>query len=277
MDENWHIFQSRVPHHQQKVFQVRNSKYVTGRQDSDLAINQWIDRTTGGQLKHAIDSTSGVDFLVIDTTWFKGLWLNPFNPAETHPEDFTLLSGTRKLVPMMPRNSRFRYFGGAKFQAVALDYSQATMYVFLPNEDSSLVEFEQLLTSENWTSWMQAFGSKDGFLELPKFTAEYKGNLIPTLETLGMTYPFESLRSFAPAVSNLEGAKLTKMFTEALLKVDEKGTEVVTTGTYGGVVGGIGVGPPPTPFRMIVNRPFFFAICDRNTQAILYLGVIVEP
>jgi len=64
-----------------------------------------------------------------------------------------------------------------------------------------------------------------------------------------------------------------------LLSVDEKGTEVITTGVVGGVAGGIGPAapPPPPPFRMIVNRPFFFAILDRKTRAILYMGAIVEP
>jgi serine protease inhibitor len=28
---------------------------------------------------------------------------------------------------------------------------------------------------------------------------------------------------------------------------------------------------------MIVNRPFFFAICDNQTHAILYMGAITDP
>jgi serine protease inhibitor len=87
---------------------------------------------------------------------------------------------------------------------------------------------------------------------------------------------FDSFHSFAPAVTNPEGAKLTRSVSVILLSVDEKGTEVVATMIAGGVVGGI-EGSPPPPFRMIVNRPFFFAISDRKTKAILYMGAIVEP
>jgi serine protease inhibitor len=79
-------------------------------------------------------------------------------------------------------------------------------------------------------------------------------------------------------VTNPEGAKLTRSVSVILLSLDEKGTEVVlvTTMMTGDVVGCI-EGSPPPPFRMIVNRPFFFAICDRKTKAILYMGAIVEP
>jgi serine protease inhibitor len=91
-----------------------------------------------------------------------------------------------------------------------------------------------------------------------------------------MKDPFDSFHSFAPAVTNSEGAKLTRSVSVILLSVDEKGTEVVTTMMTGSVVGGI-EGSPPPPFQMMVNRPIFFAICDRKTKAILYLGAIVEP
>lgn len=83
--------------------------------------------------------------------------------------------------------------------------------------------------------------------------------------------------SFAAAVQNPEGAALPRVLQVILLTVDERGTEVVSAGVIGGVIGGVGGGPRPEPFRMIVNRPFFFAICDNETKEILYMGRIVAP
>jgi len=34
---------------------------------------------------------------------------------------------------------------------------------------------------------------------------------------------------------------------------------------------------PPRTFEMIVDRPFFFAICDDETRSILFMGSIEEP
>jgi serine protease inhibitor len=97
------------------------------------------------------------------------------------------------------------------------------------------------------------------------------------LEDLGVERAFTSFSSFAPAASNPEGAALTRVLQAILLSVDEKGTEVVSAGVIGGVIGGVPGGPRPEWFRMIVNRPFFFAICDDQTRAILYMGRIVAP
>jgi serpin B len=66
------------------------------------------------------------------------------------------------------------------------------------------------------------------------------------------------------------------------LKVDESGTEAVSILMVGGVIGGVPGGqlggpPPPPPFKMIMNRPFLFAIVDKPTGQLLFLGAVMEP
>lgn len=241
------------------------------------AVNAWVARQTGGTLTHALDSWNRDDFLLVDTTWFKGAWVRPFGANETHPGDFNLLSGQKKRVPMMAQGGHFSYLRGPKFQAVRLPYYHAAMYVFLPDEDSSLKDFEQSLTADNWTAWVSGLSSREGYLELPRFRSEYRADVRSVLTDLGMKRAFTMFSSFAPLVVNPEGAALTRVLQVISLKVDEKGTEVVSGGVVGGVVGGISAGPRPEPFRMIVDRPFFFAICDYPTQAILYMGAITDP
>jgi serpin B len=241
------------------------------------ALNAWVAQQTGGKLTNAFDSWQKDDFLLVDTTWFKGSWINPFWVGKTHPGDFTLLSGQKKEVQMMENGGSFRYLRGDKFQAVRLQYHHAAMYVFLPDEDSTLKDFEQSLTADNWAAWIPVFNHREGYLELPRFHSEYRGDISSTLEDLGIKRAFSCCSSFALAVENPEGAGLTRALQVVLLTVDEKGTEVISSGIIGGVIGGVSGGPRPEPFRMIVNRPFFFAICDDQTQAILYMGAIVEP
>lgn len=241
------------------------------------AVNTWVSRQTGGALTHVLDSWQRDDFLLVDTSWFKGAWIHPFVASRTHPGDFTLLSGQKKQVPMMAEGGSFAYLRGANFQAVRLPYHHAAMYVFLPDEDSSLKEFEQSLTADKWAAWIPDFEGHEGYLELPRFRSEYRAPITAILEDLGVERAFTSLGSFAPAVSNPEGAALTRVLQVILLSVDEKGTEVVSADVIGGVIGGVHGGPRPEPFRMIVNRPFFFAICDDQTRAILYIGRIVAP
>jgi serine protease inhibitor len=151
------------------------------------------------------------------------------------------------------------------------------MYLFLPDEDSSLKEFEESLTADSWGAWIPAFQGREGYLEVPRFRSEYRANVTAILKDLGVERAFTTFSSFAPAVENPEGAALTRVLQVVLLSVDEKGTEVVSSGVVGGVIGGVAAEPRPQPFRMIVNHPFFFAICDDQTRAILYMGAIVKP
>ena len=118
---------------------------------------------------------------------------------------------------------------------------------------------------------------RPGYLELPRLKFDYRGDIRGVLGQMGLG-SFTAFSSFSPAVSNPEGARLTCVLQEIWLNVDEKGTEVVSVGVMGGVPGDIHVGQKPEePFRMIVNRPFFFAILDKETNAILYMGAVVEP
>ena len=202
------------------------------------AVNTWVSRQTGGALTHVLDSWQNDDFLFVDTTWFKGAWIHPFVANRTHPGDFTLLSGQKKQVPTMMEGDSFAYLRGANFQAVRLPYYHAAMYVFLPDEDSSLKEFEQPLTADKWAAWIPDLEGHEGYLKLPRFRSEYRAPMKAILEDLGVKRAFSSFGSFAPAVSNPEGAALTRVLQVILLSIDGKGTEVVSARVIGGVIGG---------------------------------------
>jgi len=241
------------------------------------AINSWVSQQTGRK-RTVLDSVQKEDFFLVSTTWFKGVWSIPFSPQNTHPGDFTLLSKQKKSVPLMSDTRKFIYLERPGFQAVRLDYWHAAMFVFLPAETSSLAELERSLTPENWAEWTTSMGGRPGYLELPRFKFESRGDIRRELEQMGLESLFTAFHSFSPAVDNPEGARLTRVLQEISLNVDEKGTEIVSVGIVGGVPGGISISQKPVePFRMIVNRPFFFAIVDKATNAILYMGAVAEP
>jgi serpin B len=58
-------------------------------------------------------------------------------------------------------------------------------------------------------------------------------------------------------------------------KVDEEGSEAAAVTTIG--VKASAAMRPEQPFRMIVDRPFFCAIEDRRSGALLFVGAIYDP
>jgi serpin B len=243
-------------------------------------INQWASLETHGKLNNIIQDIGHDDFVLATVVDFKSRWLQPFSPSETHFGQFTLLSGARKQVRMMPKHdSEFQYFRGTNFQAVKLNFYDAAMVVVLPNEDSTLEALVDALTPETWQTWSGQFSKHEGYLELPRFEISQQRNSKLVLEKMGLTLPFTDFSTFIPMVGIPEGAKLTRIQEGSSMKVDETGAELLSYGVMGGVIGGIcsNCPPPPPPFHMVVNRPFFFWIVDTRINLTLCVGSVVEP
>ena len=175
---------------------------------------------------------------------------------------------------MMSRKARYGYFQGDGFQAVRLPYGRGrlAMYVFLPGPDSSLEEFCRKLDETRWQEWLPKFGSQQILLRLPRFTAEYDVKLNDALTALEMGIAFDPDKADFSAM----GGELWigKVRHKAFLRVHEKGTEAAASTA---VQMEMAEQQLPGRTTMIVNRPFVCAIMDHNTDAILFLGAIVDP
>jgi serpin B len=60
------------------------------------------------------------------------------------------------------------------------------------------------------------------------------------------------------------------------VEVDEEGTEAAAVTEFD-CLSSLAPKTPPPPFKMIVDRPFVFLLCDAFTDAIMFLGVVVDP
>ncbi|HEX6648179.1 MAG TPA: serpin family protein [Pyrinomonadaceae bacterium] len=94
--------------------------------------------------------------IVVNAIYFKGQWQVEFKKENTKPDVFRLAGGAQREVPMMSRSGTFFYHKGEDFQSVMLPYGtgRVSMYVFLPDEQKGLDQFEKDLTPKNWDSWM---------------------------------------------------------------------------------------------------------------------------
>jgi len=121
------------------------------------AINNWVEENTGGKIDKIVESieTDSILFL-INAIYFKGSWAEKFDPSETKEGLFNLPDGTQKKLPMMSRTGQYGYYQGDNFQAVRIPYGnkRVSMYVFLPDQESNLSEFNRNLDAANWEKWM---------------------------------------------------------------------------------------------------------------------------
>jgi serpin B len=249
------------------------------RPETVSTINRWVKSKTRERIPHIVDRLAADDLLVlINAVYFKGTWYKPFDRAATREADFTLPGGGKKKVRMMSRFSWFNYLRGKKFQAVRLPYGQGrvSFYVFLPDQNSNLREFLRQLTPANWEAWLAGFHSKEGELGLPRFRAEYEAELGDPLRALGMEVAFDRKRAdFSGMVSVPPGAFIGAVRHKTFVEVNEEGTEAAASTAV--TMQPTAAPPVEEPFKMIMDRPFFCAIRDQQTGAVLFLGAISDP
>jgi serine protease inhibitor len=248
-------------------------------------INNWASKETNGRISKVIDRIDPTDLLLLlNAVYFKGQWTHKFDKAETQQRDFTLASGAVKQVSRMAQSGRFDYFEAPQMQAIRLSFGDGTlaMEVFLPAKSSSLGELEAELTAEHWTSWQAQYAPRSGTIELPRFELKSNYRLNEPLRALGMTRAFQpdvaqltDMFSSAPGQLRTGRFFISSVLQSTYWKVDEEGSEAAAVTTTG--VRAAAAARPVQPFRMIVDRPFFCAIEDRRSGALLFVGAIYDP
>jgi serpin B len=244
-------------------------------------INGWASEKTHGKINSILEGPidRGTKLFLANAIYFKGKWQEPFDKKDTVNRIFHLRGGTHKDVPMMEQARHFAYRRGSGYQAVRLEYEDAplSMYVFLPDEDSSPEKLLSIMNGANWQHVTKpGFSDQDGILRLPKFRIEYGAKLNQPLTALGMNQAFD------PHAADFSGIASDRLFLsdvlqKAFVEVKEEGTEAAAVTI---VTSAVSAEPPVSitpPFQMFVDRPFLFLIEDQTTGTILFMGAIFDP
>jgi serpin B len=248
-------------------------------------INSWASKETHGSIPKVIDRIDPADLaLLLNAVYFKGQWAQKFDKTKTQQRDFTLASGSVKQVPRMAQSGRFDYFETPHMQAIRLSFGEGdlVMEVLLPAKSSSLSALEAALTPEHWTSWQGQYTPRSGRIELPRFELKSNYRLNGPLQNLGMKRAFqpdgaELMGMFSPAQGQPRAGHffISSVLQSTYWKVDEEGSEAAAVTTTG--IRATAVQRPEQPFQMIVDRPFFCAIQDQRSGAVLFVGAIYDP
>lgn len=240
-------------------------------------INQWVNENTNGKIKEIVGETARETVMfLINAIYFKGAWTYKFDEKLTKDDLFTLPDGSKKSCKMMTQEGNFKYFENQDFQAIDLPYGDGkfSMIILLPslqkNIDSLIAEFNQ----ENWSKWINSFSEHKLTLELPKFTLEYEITLNDILKAQGMRIAFEPYNADFTRMYKeeeiSENLYISKVKHKTFVEVNEEGTEAAA-------VTSVEIGITSLGLFMRVDRPFIFAIREKHSQTILFIGKIINP
>ncbi len=241
-------------------------------------INGWIADKTNDLITEVLDfiPVDAVMYL-INAIYFKGIWKFEFDESETEEEPFYLSNGTTKDVPMMVQEESFNYLSNDFVRAVEMPYGQGnySMIVLLPQTSKTLDEVIEVLSNETWNNWLGEFQKEEKVvIHLPRFKFEYENLLNEELINLGMGIAFDPYNADFSKINPDRQLCISRVIHKSFIEVNEEGTEAAAVT----VVEIIETSAPGETFISFhVNQPFLFAIKEKYTNTIIFIGRVMEP
>ncbi|XP_043112347.1 angiotensinogen [Puntigrus tetrazona] len=236
--------------------------------EAEVQVNNFIQKTSDSKVKDLFkDVTPKTDLLFASSVHFKGNWKIAFQAEAISDQKFWTHENSTVEVPFMMHTGNYMYFNdvGRKCSIVKLGLGERTyLLLALPHEGASLEDIEKQLPTII-PAWHQNLKEINLELSLPKFSLTAVTDLRLVLSEMAVEkYLLGSDANFR-RLSSKENFTVDKVLNKVVFEMTG-GSEVQNR-----------TEDEPVPHKVRINRPFFFAIVEGNSNAILMLGKIVNP
>jgi len=239
--------------------------------DTPATINSWVQEATDDKIDSIIAGPipKAAQVYLINALYFKGAWTSPFKEEATRPRKFHPADEPARQVKMMERLAEWGYHKG-EIEIVRMPYGKGrfAMYVVLPSK-GNLEEWLEGLDGEAWLAAVSSLSMREGTVILPRLRAAFSTKLKPALSALGMAAAFSDAADFSGMTTG--SVAISEVVHKTFIEVDEKGSEAAAA--TGIEMGSTSVNLDP-PFEFVADRPFFFAIRDDQSGALLFAGIV---
>jgi serpin B len=242
-------------------------------------INGWVEKKTRDRIQNLIQpGILGPDtvMVLVNAIYFYGSWLTPFAESATAPAPFHLAGGGTTEVKLMhrrQRDTRYGEIGGVQVCELPYRGRDLVMTILLPPA-GRLADLERQIAAGDLGPFLDIRGLREVDLYLPRFRMEAQFSLPETLKKLGIRDAFTGAADFS-GMTGKRDLFLSDVIHKAFVEVNEKGTEAAAATAAVMRETAAPVPQPAVEFR--ADRPFVFAIRDRRSGAILFLGRLAKP
>jgi serine protease inhibitor len=235
-------------------------------------INDWVRSKTHDLIPSIIEETpADLGLVAVNALYFKDRWKTPFDPARTKAEPFQTVSGKPVSVQMMHSPvAKFGFRQNERFIAAELGYANDDFKLVVVTTKSAPGRLSELSAAAGWLDG-RGFEPQSGEIGLPKLTLSAAEELLRPLDALGL----RQARQLPDALDGFSAMSLvmTRVVQRLELRLSEEGTEaaaataVVTTRSLAA----------SDPIKLVVDKPFMFALRDQKSGLLLFTGFIGAP
>ena len=233
-------------------------------------INKWCDKQTKGLIPQVLNEVDPAYLAyLVNALYFKSQWQKKFAKGDSGNETFYQEDGSKGKVKMMKQDGKkFQYGETEVWQAIRLPYGNGNfaMTVVLPKEGHSVREVSAALGKGEkvMTLW-----NVEADLWLPRFETKYHIGLNNILMDMGMPRSFTPQADFKAMSDYASFVGFVQQ--DAVIKVDEEGTEAAAV-TMISMMGGAANIEPPQKVVFHADHPFLYLITELSTGTILFAG-----
>ncbi len=251
-------------------------------------INKWVEDKTNQKIKNLLsDALKKEDTraVLVNTLYFNGCWENTFDESNTYKKDFYGKNKTTKVDMMTQSEKYYSYYEQGLIMGLELSFygnSDLVMDVITAKEqDKDGIFLYDQMSNEEKNKFYQSLGNAKKQLvnlKLPKFKLEYGTvNISNHLKELGIKRAFDKEYADFPGMrgENIDNIFVDSVLHKAVIEVKESGaTAAAATAVIMEKVSAVVPSKKPKPIDFNVNRPFVFAIRDKKTNTIYFMGQI---
>jgi serine protease inhibitor len=235
-------------------------------------INSWVSDATSKKIPKIIDGVDDNVMFLINAIYFKGAWKTRFDKSKTVDAPFYALDGSTSNVPLMTQSEGTRTVFGAGYSAFDLPYGNTafSMTVVLPDKGVDINSFTESLSEAKWAAIDEGLREGNIDIYLPRFKLTWEKKLSPDLIDLGMGIAFtEGMSDFTRMSPKGRDLVISEVIQKTFVEVNEEGTEAAAATS-------VGIMPTSLPPSIRVDRPFIFAIRERFSGTILFIGKVTR-
>jgi serpin B len=226
--------------------------------------------------------TTFTRLVLTNAVYLKAPWADPFVKEATRPEPFHLAEAAAADVPFMHRSGRLvaGTVGAGPTAATVCEIpyegGRLAMVVIVPDARTGLAAVIASLDGGSLAGWRaEALRPRPVNLALPKWTARKPLDLKATLVALGMPRAFQDGVADFSGIDGTRDLVVAAVVHEGFVEVSEEGTEAAAA--TGVVVATRAAVVRDEPLEVRADRPFAWAVVERDTGAILFAGVVADP
>lgn len=240
------------------------------------SVNKWVEEKTRGLIREILQPGSvpaETVAVLVSAIYFKANWVIEFTPT---PLMFWNGATWVEVAGMSVIGSHIKVVETEDYVAVEIPYNETSisMVIVMPSNFTRAIEKYREIIQGALRRLDEAPSGRSAYLVMPKFNITSYFDLKAVLMELGIREVFEEGRADLTRMANVARGAIfvSDVIHQAVIRVNEKGTEAAAATAIIIIESALHY-----EVEVIINKPFFYILRDRESKVILFIGHVVDP